>query len=149
MKLFWTLLVFGLAFQLGAFLFWAFDVCPLITYPMGDVQTVTSTFSIDAFDLMFTGAGIVAIGLAGLLLRQGTYAVYAMLIWAIGTIIPVVSNFFLAIPNVLGALIPAETNPNPELFVVHPLVFVIVAVFAFAAYWWLFELVTQRPSGGA
>ena len=147
MRLFYTLLVFGFALQIVAFLFWAFELFPLINYPLGDVSSVTATFSITPFDLAFTGVGIVGIGLAWMLLKQNANAIYALLIWGIGTIIPVVRNFFLVIPNTLAALIPPETNPNPALFPINPFVMVIALIFGFAAYWFLFELVTQRNIG--
>jgi len=142
-----TLLVFGVAFQIVAYLFWAFDVCPFIEYPIS-VDSIQNSFTITPFSLMFAGAGAAAIGLAAMLLRAGTYAVYAMLLWAIGTILPVVSNFFLAIPNTLGALMPflfsANAPSNPFPGETNPLFAVIIVIFTFSAYWFLFRLVTQR-----
>jgi hypothetical protein len=79
-----------------------------------------------------------------LLLKQGTYAVYAMLLWAIGVMFNLISTFLLVIPNTLSALLPASTNPNPDLFPVNPLIVVIVLIFTFGAWWYMFGLTIQR-----
>jgi hypothetical protein len=145
MKLFYSLLTLGIALQITAWIFWVFNVCPYITYPLGNAQALEETFSIDLFDLMFTGTGLVVIGLAGLLLRQGTYAIYAMVIWAIGTIIPFIRNTFLAIPNTIGGLLNLVTSSyaDAETYV-YVLTTAFSIIFAYAAFWWLFNLVIQR-----
>lgn len=145
MKLFYTLVTFGVAFQLAAFIFYFFQVVPYVDYPLGNIDELTNFFSIDVFDIMFTGSGLVVIGLAGLLLRQGTYAIYAMLIWAIGTILPIIRNFFLVIPNTIGGLMNLVTvGYSGAADYVTALVLVFSAIFAYAAFWWLFSMVTQR-----
>lgn len=139
------MIVFGFAFQLAAAVFWTFNVVPYVNYPLGNINDLTNFFSITPFDLMFTGSGIVVIGLAGLLLRQGTYAIYAILIWAIGTIIPLIRNFFLAIPNTIGGLLNLVTASYADAATyVTVIVAVFSAIFVFAGFWWLFGLATQR-----
>jgi len=145
MKLFINALVFGVAVQVVCYLFWAFNFFGgLISYPLGDVSALSSVFSIDVYSVLIGVGGSLAIGLAALLLRQGTYAIYAMLLWAIGSMFKLIQTFFLAIPNTLASLIPPESNPNPALFPVSPFIVVIGIVFAFGAWMYLFGLVIQR-----
>lgn len=154
MRMFYTLLVFGVSIQIAAYLFWAFKVVPFIDYPI-ELENTTQIFSLDNFSWQFLmgAGGAVGIGLAMLLLRQGTYAIYAILIWVIGVFLPFTSGFFLAIPNTVGALIPAPLwdliNPlNPDLatgaYPTHPFMIVIVLIFAFSAWIMMMELLTQR-----
>lgn len=72
------------------------------------------------------------------------YAIYAMLIWGIGTAFRVIPTFFLAIPNTISALIPPQTNPDPTTFPVNPIAVFITVVVGYAAFWRLFSLVMQR-----
>lgn len=149
-RLFYTLLTFGVAFQLAAYIFWAFNVVPLVQYPFGDsTATMQNAFSITLFDGMFTALGAVGITIVGLLLRQGTYAIYALLIWVIGSLLPIVRTFFLTIPNTLGALIPNEVNPfydpaNPATIPLNPIIVAISVIFTYAAFWFLMELASQQ-----
>jgi glucan phosphoethanolaminetransferase (alkaline phosphatase superfamily) len=145
-KLFWSLLWFGICLQIAAYLAWAYDffggtmACPITT----DAANVLGVFTITPYTVMFAGAGAAAIGLGAIVTRSGTYALYAVMIWAIGCFITNVSGFFLAIPNTIGALIPAVTNPNPAAFPIHPLISAL-AVFAAVALWCtLFGFAMQR-----
>ena len=144
-KLFISALIFGLSLQVTCYLFWAFNFFGgLIEYPLGDVSGLSSVFSINTYSVLIGIGGGLAIGLAALLLKQGTYAIYAMLLWAIGCMFNITQTFFLAIPNTIGALLPPETNPNPAAFPVNPLIVVLGVVFAFAAWMYMFGLVIQR-----
>lgn len=141
--LFKNILLFGLCINVAIYLMGAFNIDPQYQLP-GSLSTLTSWFDLSPFNLMFTGATAAVIGLASLLLRNGTYAIYAMLLAALGMIIAPVQAFIMAIPNLLGALLPAETNPNPALFPINPIIVVIGLIYAFAAYWFIFGLVVQR-----
>ena len=144
-KLFINALVFGIALQMVCYLFWAFDVFGgLVVYPISNMSSMTSWFDISAFSILVGIGGSIAIGIAGLLLRQGTYAIYAVLLWAIGNFFPFVRDFFLTIPNTISALIPAATNPNPSLFPINPIMIVVSSIFAFGAFMYMFGLVFQR-----
>lgn len=153
MRLFYTFLVFGISLQIAAYLFWAFTVVPSVAYPISIADTM-NVFSLDKFSWQFMMGvgGAVGIGLAMLLLRQGTYALYAILIWVMGVFLPFTTGFFLAIPNTIGALIPTDlwnlTNPFPpnatNTYPMHPLMVVIVLLFAFSAWIMMMELLTQR-----
>ena len=153
MRMFYTLLVFGISVQIAAYLFWAFEVVPGIAYPVS-MENTMNWFSLETFQWQFLMGvgGAVGIGLAMLLLRQGTYAIYAILIWVLGVFLPFTSGFFLAIPNTVGALIPETfwnaTNPfgvdATGSYPTHPLMVVIVLIFAFAGWIMMMELLTQR-----
>lgn len=146
-KMFWSALIFGVSVQMVCYLFWAFNFFGgLVEYPLGDVSSVASIFSVDVYSVLLGIGGGLAIGLAALLLKQGTYAIYGMLIWGFGCLFKVVQTFFLVIPNTLGALLPPETNPNPELFPINPIIVVIGVLFAFFAWIYFFGLVVQRDT---
>jgi hypothetical protein len=145
-KLFINYLVLGVSIQAVCYMFWAFNVFGgVIAYPLGDVSSLSTLFSIDAFSVLIGVGGAVGIGLAALLLKQGTYAIYAMLLWAIGCMFKVVQTFVLVIPNTIGALLPEATNPNPALFPINPLIILVSLFFTFGAWIFMFELVIQRP----
>jgi hypothetical protein len=146
-KLFISALVFGVALQVTCYLFWAFDVFGgIISYPLGDVSSINDVFSLNVNSGLLAIVGVSVIGIAALLLRQGTYAIYAMIIFAIGCMFEVFQTFFLAIPNVIGALIPVEANPNPSAFSVNPIIIAISAIFLFSAWMYFFGLVIQRDT---
>ncbi|MFA5366220.1 MAG: hypothetical protein WC325_13645 [Candidatus Bathyarchaeia archaeon] len=144
-KLFINYLILGVSVQAVCYLFWAFNLFGgLIEYPLGDVSSLSTLFSIDTFSVLIGIGGAIGIGLAALLLKQGTYAIYAMLLWAIGCMFKVVQTFVLVIPNTIGALLPASTNPNPALFPVNPILVVVSLFFALGAWLFMFGLVIQR-----
>jgi hypothetical protein len=145
-KFFTNLLILGLSVNIVLYLFGAFNFDPQVQIP-GSLSTMTSWFNLTPFNLLFTGATAAIVGVAALLLRQGTYAIYAMLLAALGMVISPVSAFILAVPNLLGMLLPAATNPNPTLFPINPIIVVVSLIFAFAAYWFIFGLVIQRDLG--
>jgi hypothetical protein len=146
-KLFTNILIFGLALNSAIFLFGAFGFDPQVQMTFANLSTWTGWFNLSPFNILFTGAAATIIGLAALLTRNGTYAIYAMLLAALGMIITPVQQFVTAIPTAIGTLIPPETNPNPTLFPINPLVVVINLVFLFAAFWFIFGLVVQRDIG--
>jgi hypothetical protein len=142
MRLFYSIMIFGVAIQIAAFLLMAFQVDPNIQYP---VALSPGIWDINVFSIMFAGVGGSVIMLAGLLLRQGTYAIYATLIWVIGMLISPIKNFFIAIPNtIFGIFTPIFNGMNPTPTVENPIITVLVYIVTFAAFWFLVELVTQR-----
>lgn len=147
-KLFINALIFGVCLQLICYLMWAFNVFGgLLLYPFGDVSMLSTTFSINVYSALIGIGGGVAIGLAALLLKQGVYAVFAMLLWAIGCMFNVIQSFFLAIPNTIASFLPNSTNPLPAVdgvYPTNPLIIVLGVIFAFAAWMYLFGLVIQR-----
>jgi hypothetical protein len=144
-KLFIAFLVFAVSLQVTCYLCWSFDVFGgLIEYPLGDITTLQNVFNVNLTYAVLVGGGAIGIGLAGLLLKAGTYAIYAMLLWAIGCAFNVFQTFVTVIPNTLGALLPEVTNPNPALFPINPIIVVITLFFAMGAWFYFFSLVIQR-----
>lgn len=140
-SLFYNMLLFGVCLQLGAYLVWSFNVVPGIVYPLGqasDITDLNNLFSINAFSALvgLTGVGI---GIAAILLRANTYAVFAVLLFAIGVFFRVVQTFVLAIPNAVAAIIPASWGGGPIQVVVG-------AIVVFAGFMYLFELAIQRKA---
>ena len=140
------MLIFGVSLQLFAYILWAFNVLPAmgLAYPYGNadqMNNLNSIFSLNWYTALIGGTGAV-IGVAMLLLRQGTYAIYALLIFAIGVFIQVIGPFFLAIPNTIAALLPSETIPSGLGF--SPIAVVIGVMFNFALFFFISELVIQR-----
>ena len=157
-KLFINALVFGVSIQIVAYLFWAFSFFgSLVQYPFGsatDLNNLNNMFSLNWWTALIGGTGI-AISIAALLLRQGTYALYALLLFGIGVFFNVVKGFVLAIPNTVAALIPnnASTNPLPPTIVngvaiYPPSPFQVVAgvILVFAGFMYMFGLVIQRET---
>jgi hypothetical protein len=144
-RLFYDMMVFAIAIQLVAYLLWSFNFFGgIIQYPFGsaaDLNNLSNTFSLTSFNALLGIGGAALIGLAALLLRQGTYAIFACLLWAIGAFFNIVKGFVLAIPNTVAALLPSSTNPGTGL---NPLQVVIGFIVLFAGFMFLFELVIQR-----
>ena len=144
-KLFINFLVLTIALQSVCYAFWAFNFFGgVIEYPLGDISSLNSLFSIDTYSVLIGVGGAAIIGLAAWLFKQGTYAVYAMVLWALGCMFNVVKTFLIVIPNTIGAFLPASTNPNPTLFAVNPLIVVVIFYFSFGAWLYFFGLVIQR-----
>lgn len=140
-KLFYSVLLFGVALQMAAYLA---NVTQWFPNQMlnGNLVGMETAFSltpfVNAFSIVGAVGGAAAIGLASLLVRPGTYAIYAMVLWAIAMFIPVVQNFFLAIPNFIASLqLPANVIQIVTYGVATPIV-------TFAAFWFLFMLVSGR-----
>lgn len=146
-NLMYNILVFGICLEIVSYLVWAFNAFGgLIQYPFGnaaDVLNLQNMFTVDIWMALISGTGVV-IGIAALLLRQGTYALYALLIFAIGVFYRVVVPFLIVIPNTVAALLPASTNPDPTLFPINPIQVVVGIIVGFAIFVFMFELITQR-----
>jgi hypothetical protein len=145
-KLFINFLVYGVALESVCYLFWQFNVFGgLIQYPLGsaaDLNSLNNMFSLTSFNALLGIGGAALIGLAALLLRQGTYALYAMLLWAIGMFFNVVKGIVLAVPNTVAAFLPGASNPTPGG--INPIFTVIALILTFAGFMYLFGLVIQR-----
>lgn len=151
-RFFTNILIFGLVLNCALYLFDAFTFDPQY-HIAGSITDFQSWFNLSPYNLLFTGATAAIVGVAALLLRQGTYAIYAMLLAALGMVIVPVQNFVLAIPNLVGAMLPNETNPlppittDPLVYPPNPIIVVISLIYLFAAYWFIFGLVIQRDIG--
>ena len=145
-NLFYSMMVFSVSLEVTAFIFWAFGVLPAmgISYPFGNYQSITNLsdlFALNLWSALFAGAGAL-IGIAALLLRQGTYALYAMLLFAIGVMVKPIQWVLLAIPNTLVAILPLSTNPTPGS--PNPLEIAVGILVVFAAFIFFLEMVIQR-----
>jgi hypothetical protein len=90
--------------------------------------------------LIFSGTTAVFVGVASLMLKQGTYAIFAVLIAALGVIIGPVRHFVLAIPNFIVSSIPAASGYT------GPILVLMNGIITFVAYWFIFAMVLQRDT---
>ena len=154
-KFFTNLLLLGLAISIVTYLFGAFNFDPMVQSPFIDLNKWQGWFGIDIYNILFASAAAAVAGVTALLLRSGTYAIYAMLIAALGIIIKPVQDIVLAIPNAIGTWLPSSANPlaynngvfNPDYTGINPIIVVIKLIYIFAAFWFLIGLVIQRDIG--
>lgn len=150
--LFVNLMLLGLAMSIAIYIFGVYNIDPQVHFPFTPLQNWTDWFSITPWGLLITGVGTVLAGLVAVLFRQGTYAIYAMLIAALGLIITPIQQIVTAIPTAIGMWLPAEANPlaytngvyNSSYTGANPIVIVLDLLFIFAAFWFIFGLVIQR-----
>lgn len=136
-------MLFTILLNISAWLLQIFGIVRVSGYIYAEPEGWAALFNVDKFWSNFTYAvaGVGAIGLSVLLLRASINPIYAILVWAVGVFIEPISNFLLAIPNMIDALIPAELNPIAPL--PNPFSVLFGAMFAFGAFMFLMELVTQ------
>jgi hypothetical protein len=112
---------------------------------------ISNLFSFDVFKMnfLYAGLGILGAGIATMLLRQNTYALYALVIFAIGVVFPVVSKFVYAIPNMIDMILFMYPAFNPFANVgsgvfagSNPFSLLFVGFGTFAAFWFLLDKVT-------
>jgi hypothetical protein len=148
--LFVNVLLLGLAISIVTYLFGIYNIDPNTHYPFTPLKTWIDWFSIDPLGLLLTGVGAAVTGLVMVLTRNGTYAIYAMLIAGLGFIIRPVQQIVLAIPTAISMWLPDSTNPNftmvngSPVYGTNPLIVVIDLIFMFAAFWFIISLVIQR-----
>ena len=144
-NLFYNMLVFGISLQLGAYVLWAFNFFNgYIVYPFGtysQMMDLSNMFGLSWWSALIGVTGVF-IGLMALLLRQGTYAIFAVLLFAIGVFFKPVSSFVLVIPNTIAALLPLSSNPIPGS--PNPLETVVGIIVVFAAFIFIGEMALQR-----
>ncbi len=116
-----NVIFFIIALQSACYLCAAFQVFgTAINYPLGGgtgMNDLNSYFSFDRLGfttLMGFGGGAAAATIVGVLTRNGSYALYAMLIFGLGGFIPLIQNFVLAFPNTAMALI-ASTGAGTDI----------------------------------
>ncbi len=141
--------IFILSFCINAilYLFGTFHVMPTVSMGYTDLSTWQGWFNLSAFDILFAGGTATLVGISALLLRNGTFAIYATLITAIGMILAPVKGVITAIPTLIGSLLPDSTNPLPAVngvYPMNPIVAVVNAFVVLGAFWFFFGLVIQR-----
>lgn len=149
MKLMYNIILFAFLFNLSAWLIQVFSLTPMDLPAKYNPTELGGIFTLDVFARNFSWAGIaVAAGLAGLLLRQNTYAVYALIIFAIATFIPIINTFIYAIPNMIDAVMYLYPEYNPfalsgGIFAgTNPYSLILIAVGTFAGFFFLMDKVT-------
>jgi hypothetical protein len=143
-SLFYSLLLFGICVQLSAYCIWSFNVFgDLVQYPLGsasEINNLNNVFSIDLWSGLVGGTGIV-ISVAMLLLRQNTYAIYALLLMVIGIFFNIIKGFVFAIPNLVAAIFGAAGVPSG---IFNPIQVVVGVIITFAGFMYLAGLAAQR-----
>ena len=143
-NLFYNMMIFGIALQLSAYLVWASGVVSgVMQFPLGnysDLMNLNNMFSLNLWSGLVGLAGV-GIGLAALLLKSGTYAIYAVLLFAFGVFFNVVKGFVLAIPNLISALAVAAGLSSS---VTSPIAIFVGVIVVFGGFIYLFELAIQR-----
>jgi hypothetical protein len=150
--LFVNLLILGLTISIVTYLFGVYNVVPNVHFQFTQLQSWTDWFSFTPLTLLLTGVGTVIAGLVSVLLKANTYAIYAMLIAALGLIIRPIQEILTAIPTAIGLWLPNEANPfaytngiyNPNYTGLNPITVVVSALFLFAGFWFVLSLVIQR-----
>jgi hypothetical protein len=143
-SLFYELMTLGIGIQLACYLVWSFNMFgSRVVYPLGsasDLTNLNNLFSIDLWSGLIGLAGI-GISIVTLLLKQNTYAIYAMLLFAFGIFFNIVKTFLFAIPNTVTAIFASANVPAGAT---TPLQVVIGVIVVFAGFIYLFELAIQR-----
>jgi hypothetical protein len=146
----YNIFLFTLVFNLAAWLIQIFALAPMSLPAKYNPLDIQSMFSLDVFAKNFTYVGIgVAAGLAALLLRQNVSAIYALVIFAVATFIPIVTNFIYAIPNMIDAIMLQFPEANPLSSVAtgafagtNPYSLILIAIGYFAGFFFLMDKVT-------
>jgi len=152
MKMLYNILLFALLLSLAAWLIQVFGLVPFVDMPAKYSPTdISGMFTLEVFtkNFMWTVAAGVAAGIAGLLLRQNTYALYALVIFAVATFLPIISGIVMAIPNMIDAIMYMYPAYNPfsgvatgVLAGTNPYSMIFAALGYFAAFFFLMDKIT-------
>ena len=150
MRLMYNIILFAVFVNLAIWLVQIFGLIPAGVAAEYDPIGIKNMFTLDIFVKNFMWAGIgVAAGLAGLLLRQNTFALYALVIFAVASFVPIVSNFIYAVPNLINAIMVMYPAYNPFSDVTtgvfagtNPWSLMLVGVGYFAGFFFLIDKVT-------
>lgn len=106
-------------------------------YTIEEIQNQFSPFSFSVTNIALgvLGAGIA--GLIGLLLKQGTFAIYAVVIWLVGTFLNIASWVIFGFPKFMVFLL-AGTGLDYLSYVFTTLLYLFF-------FWFLAETLAQRP----
>jgi hypothetical protein len=157
MRFFYNIIILGLIFNISAWLISIFALTPYVQPARYDPANLLSIFNLDIFRLQFSGetltamVGGAALLLASLVTRQNTYALYALVVWAVGVLIQPINDFIYAIPNAINDLIgktalnPWYGSSNALLAATNPYSLVFTVIFTVGAWFFLMEVILQRP----
>lgn len=117
----------------------AFIINEAAFLPESEELAVTPTDVMATFTwenlLLSLGVGGAIAGIVALLTRQYVYAVGALIIWAIGSLTPVIQWFFIGVPLLLNSVLPSEIS-----FIGS----VVQGLFAVVFFMFIIELTAQR-----
>lgn len=143
-NMFYNMLVFSLSLEVFAYLAWASNLFGgFVQYPFGSaaqLNNMNNLFSIDAYSAIIGTVGILT-GVGALLLRNGTYAIYALIIFVFGIFFNIVKGLVTAIPNSVAAIF-VLAGVDASTF--NPILAAIGALVTFAGFIFLAEMALQR-----
>ncbi len=130
----YSFLVFFLCLNVAAFILNEAGFYTETSELVVSAEDISATFNWATL-LTSLGVGGIVAGLVALLTRQYVYAAGALIVWAIGSMAPVIRWFFIGVPLMLGQLLPSGLE-----FVST----VTQAFFAVIFFMFIIELVAQR-----
>jgi hypothetical protein len=152
MRLMYNIILFSILMNLSVFLIQVYGLSPAEIPAKYNPFDIAAMFTLETFVKNFMWAGIgVAAGIVALLFRQGTYAVYALAIFAVSAFIPIVNTFIFAVPNMIDTIMYMYPEYNPFSSIAtgvfagtNPISLTLIAVATFAGFMFLMENVTGR-----
>jgi len=151
MRFMYNIMLMALFIGLASWLVDVFALTPLVLPAEYTPDSVMGMFSLSLFqnNFMYVGVGVAA-GLAGLLLRQNTFALYALVIFAVASILPIFSNIIYAIPRMIDTIMVLYPQYNPfadyggVLAGSNPYSMLLAAVAGFAAWLAIMTIISGR-----
>jgi hypothetical protein len=145
----YSIFLLTLAVNMACFLVQIFDLVPFSLPAEFSPTDIAGMFTLENFlrNFIYSGVAVVA-GLATLLLRQNTFALYALVIFVVGLFLPLVSGFIKAIPNLIEGVMALYPEYNPfsgsMLGFTNPYSIVLFAFGCFAAFMFIVGQVSGR-----
>jgi len=149
MRLMYNIFLIVLTINLACWIVQVFNLVPFSLPPEFNPTDIASMFTLENFlrNFMYSGIAVVA-GLATLLLRQNTFAIYALVIFVVGLFLPLVSRFITAIPNLIEGIMVLYPQYNPFngsiLGFTNPYSILLMAIGTFAAFMFIVGQVSGR-----
>jgi hypothetical protein len=139
------------AINIAMWLIPLFELTPSSLPAQFSPDDLTKLFSLSYFQKNFLYVGIGAVsGLAMLLLRQNTFALYALVIFTVMLLIPLTSTFILAIPNMINSVMTLYPAYNPfsategVLASTNPFSMLFLVFGGFGAFWFILDEIKGR-----
>jgi hypothetical protein len=109
------------------------NIFPSTTQTLYSPTSITNIFNLTTFSILASGG--IGIGILAIITKAYTYASLIAIIWAVGIFIPILSDFLLAFPRFMNAILPVE---------LQYLTLVFSAYAAMMFFMFIMQLVTQR-----
>jgi hypothetical protein len=94
---------------------------------------ISNRFSLTIFVGLTVAGGLT--GIIALITRQYVFASVALVIWAVGLLVPIGQWFLLGVPIIMNAIVPSELSY---------LTYAVSAFMAFIFFMFMMEILTQR-----